>query len=167
MTLSTEARRQNLDEAILLLIGNLGNRSIFEVFIEERVLDDRILPSTWDELKRRYLVRETNCRSIYTLSGPGWIVGLRLRNEFDTDELSAKTGRLCAALKDRVKSRKFNAVVRADQLAVDSGIEVAFIRNAIESDLIGQLFHVIGADWVHQYRGTLVSIPRDFGLEPL
>lgn len=168
VTLSKEVRIEKLDEAILFLMSKLHGRSILEVFIQERYLDHRILPSTWDELKRRHLVRETNGQSIYTLSGPGWIAGLKLCNEFDTPELRATTGRLCAALKGRVKGREYRAIAHVDELAADSGVPAAFIRNAIESDLIGQLFNVIGADWVsHRHRATMVSIPRDFGMELL
>lgn len=87
MTLSKETRRQNLREAILLLMDNLHGRSIMEAFIDERFLDNRILPTTWEEMKKQYLVRETNSRFTYALSGPGWIAGLKLRGEFDTDEL--------------------------------------------------------------------------------
>src|ERR1700676_1077870 len=100
MTLSKEVRWRNLEEAILLLMDELCGRSILEVFIEEQYLDDRIQPTTWDELKERYLVRQTNVQSIYTLSGPGWLAGLKLRNEFDTDDLKAMAGKLCGALKD-------------------------------------------------------------------
>ena len=64
MTLPIDARRQNLREAILLLMDNLHGRSIMEAFIDERSIDSRILPTTWDELKEHYLVRPTGSRII-------------------------------------------------------------------------------------------------------
>lgn len=167
MTLSKEARWQNLREAVQLLMDNLHGRSIMEVFISERS-DPRILPVTWDELKKRYLIRETNSRYMFTLSGPGWIEGLKLRDEFDTAEMKAMTGKLCAALKDRVKGRQYEALVHVAQLAADSGLPEAFIRNAIESDLIHEQFGTEGAAWAsYEDRGKLVRIPVGFGTPPL
>jgi hypothetical protein len=168
VTLSKVARWQNIGEAILLLMHNLQGRSIMEEFIDERFMDNRILPTTWAELKERHLVRETSIRYGYTLSGPGWIAGLKLRDEFDTDELKAMTGKLCAALKDIVKGRQDEAIVHVTELADDSDIAEAFIRNAIESDLIRELFGTKGAAWAsYEDRGKFIVVPIGFGTEPL
>ena len=73
MTLSKTDRQKNLDEALLLLMDDLHgcSISIMGSFIDERSLGNRILPTTWDELKEHHLVRETNSRYTYTLSGNG------------------------------------------------------------------------------------------------
>ena len=165
MTLSKDARRQNLDEAILLLMDALHGRSIMEVFIDERSVDPRILPTTWGELKERGLVKETNSRYTYVLSGPGWIKGLKLRGKFDSDKLNVMTGGLCAALKDRVKGRQDEAFVQVAQLAADSGLPEAFIRNAVESDLIREKFGTKGARWASGSLNFIV-VPVGFGMEP-
>ena len=48
------------------------------VFIDERSIDARILPTTWEELKRRFWVKQVaGSRCYWTLSGPGWIAALR------------------------------------------------------------------------------------------
>jgi hypothetical protein len=125
---SKDARWQNIEEAILLLMDNLCGRSILEEFIDERSRDDRILPRTWEELTNRGLVRRTSTRYIYTLSGIGWIAGLKLREEFDTDELKSMTGRFCAALKDKVKGRQDEAMALVTELALDSDLPESFIR---------------------------------------
>jgi hypothetical protein len=168
MTLSKEARSNSLTEAILLLFDNLCDQSIFEVFIDEWSLDDRILPTTWIELKERGLVRQTSVGRYYTLSGAGWLVALKLRSEFDTDAMRQMAGRLCKALKNKIKGRQIEEVVHVDGLAAESGLPAAFIRNAIDSDLIAELFGIKGAGWASfEDRAKFISIPVDFGMEPL
>jgi hypothetical protein len=168
MTKSREDRLASIDEAILLLMDNLHGRSIMEVFIDERFMDDRILSTTWDELKDRYFVRETNSRYTYTLSGLGWIIGLKLRGDFETDALKGMAGALCAALKDRVKGRQDDAMVQVAELAVETGIPEAFIRNAVEADLFYELFGTKGAAWASfEDRRRFILIPRGFGMQLL
>ena len=168
MTLSQEARRKNLHEAILLLMENLHGQSFMEEFIDERHLDRRISPTTWKELRDQHFVRETNSRYTYTLSGPGWIAGLKLRGEFDSNELKELTGKLCGALKDRVKGRSSEELVSVAELSAATGIPEAFIRNAVESDLIGELFSIKGAAWEsYEDRGKFIHIPEDFGMRLL
>ena len=165
MTLSKDARRQNLDDAVLMLMENLCGRSIMESFIDERFLDAGILPTTWEELKARYLVRTTNVRCMYTLSGLGWIHGLKLRDEFDSAEMRELAGRLCAALKDKVKGRRSDEMVSVAELAAETKIPESFIRNAVESNLIEKLFGVKDAEW--EDRGKFINIPLIFGMRPL
>lgn len=170
MTLSKTDRQKNLDEALLLLMEDLHgcSVSIMGAFINERFLDSRILRTTWDELKERHLVRETNSRYMYTLSGNGWIQGLKLRGEYCTDELKAITRKLSAALKDKLKGRQCEEMVTVAEVAEKSGLPEAFIRNAIESDLIHELFGTKGATWASdEDRGKFISIPVGFGQKPL
>lgn len=166
MTLPKDARSENLDEAILLLMDALHGLSAMEVLIDERYdIDKRIVPTTWSQLKKQYLVRQTNNnRWAYTLSGYGWIRGLKLRGEFDTDEMKQKTGKLAAALKLRIKSvnREYDQFAGVSELATETGLPEAFIRNAIESNLIEELFGTIGAEWASD-RGRSIRIPNDFG----
>ena len=94
MTLSKDARWENVAQALLLLTDRTQHTSIMEVFIDEWMLGDEILPTTWDELKRRGLVRSASTGRYYTLSGDGWLAALKLKNELDTPEMKLKAGKL-------------------------------------------------------------------------
>jgi len=169
MTLSKEERWKNLEESILLLMDNLHGESFLARFIDDWAVDSRILATTWKLLKDRGLVRQTgNAQRYYTLSGYGWITGLKLLDKFDTPEMRGKTGKLCAALKDKVKGRQFEQVAHVQEIAIAAGLDQDFVRDAIESNLIGELFGIQGAEW-HSYdgRGAFILIPVDFGQEPL
>jgi hypothetical protein len=169
MSLSKEARLQNREKAILLLMDELHGRCFMGVFIDERHdVDKRILPTTWKELKDQGFVRQTNSRWSYTLSGRGWITGLKLLSQLDTDEMKAKVGTLCAVLKAKVKGRADDNYATVDEIASESGLPDDFVRDAIESDLIQELFGTKGAEWGgHEDRGRFIRIPNDFGLQPL
>lgn len=169
MSLSKEARFKNLEEAILLLMDNLQGQCFMGVYIDERYdVDERILATTWKELKDQYLVTPTNIRWSYTLSGRGWIRGLKLLGQFDTDEMKGNVGMLCAVLKAKVKGRAHDNYATVDEIAKESGLSDKFVRDAIESDLIGELFGTTGAKWgAHEDRGKFIQIPNDFGLPPL
>ena len=168
MSFSKEARLQNIADAILLLMENTHGQSFMGTFIDERSVDARILPTTWSELKTRYLVRETNCRWTYTLSGRGWILGLKLLGQFDTEQMKAKAGKLAGALKDRAKGRQYDNFAGVEEIAAETGLSDDFVRDAIESDLFGELFGRKGAEWAGPYdRGRTIRIPNDFGLEHL
>ena len=168
MSLSKEARIQNLEDAIRLLMGRLHGQCFMGVFLDERLdLGERILPTTWEELKSRYLVRQTNSRWSYTLSGRGWIAGLKLLGQFDTEEMKSKVGTLCAALKAKVKGRTHADYAEVGDVAKETGLSEDFVRDAIESDLSRELFGTKGAEWSPQGRGRSIRIPNDFGLPPL
>ena len=170
MTLSRHSLFKNLDDAILILIDNLHGQSMLEVFIDERHdVDQRILPTTWSKLKEQYLVRQiSNSRWTYTLSGYGWIRGLKLRGEFDTPEIKQNAGKLAAALKQKVKAvnRAYDQHTDVSELASETGLSEAFIRNAIESSLIRELFGTKDAAWDRDGRGRFIRVPNDFGHEP-
>ncbi|MGA3095003.1 MAG: hypothetical protein ABSF25_00995 [Bryobacteraceae bacterium] len=168
MSLSKDARLQNLEEAIRLLMGSLHGQCFMGVLLDERYdVDERILGTTWDELKSRSLVRQTNSRWSYTLSGRGWILGLKLLGEFGTDEMRGKVGTLCSVLKAKVKGRAHANYATVGDIATESGLSDGFVRDAIESDLIRELFGTKGAEWSPQDRGSSIRIPNDFGLPPL
>jgi hypothetical protein len=169
MSLSKNERMKNLEDSLLLLMDNVYEpQSIMEVFIDERFLDRRILPTTWTELKRCGLVRQCDTGSYFTLSGRGWLTALRLRGLLETPEMKATAGKLSAALKDRVKGRQCPDLVHVAEVANNAELSEAFVRNAIESRLIEELFGTIGADWAgFEDRGKFIEIPNDFGLSPL
>jgi len=165
MTLSRDARRKNLEDALLILMDDVGSQTFLTAFINERSLDSRILPTTWLELKNQYLVREAMYGSgYYTLTGSGWIAGLKLLNQFDTPEMKLRAGKLCAALKDRVKGRQYEQMATVGEIATKADLSEDFVRDAIESDLIRELFGTKGAGWAApDGRGKFIEIPVDFG----
>jgi hypothetical protein len=167
MTLSKDARWKNLDDALLVLMDKVQGQTFLAVFVDERSLDSRILPTTWIELKNRYLVRQA-MSWYYTLSGSGWIEGLKLLNQLDTPEMKSKAGKLCAALKDRVKGRQYEQIAHVSEIATEADLSEDFVRDAIESDLIRELFGTKGAGWATpEDRGKFIEIPVDFGLQDL
>jgi hypothetical protein len=59
-------------------------------------------------------------------------------------------------------------MVTVAEVADKSGLPEAFIRNAIESDLIHKLLGRKGATWAsNEDRGKFITIPVGFGQEPL
>ena len=166
MTLSRDDLAKNLDDAILILMDNLHGRSALEAFIDERYdVDSRILPTTWRKLKEQYLVRQaSNHRWLFTLSGHGWIRGLKLRGEFDTEEIKQNTGKLAAALKRKVKAinRAHDQFTDVSEMANETGLSEVFVRNAIESDLIRALFGTKGAEWDTGGWGRFIRVPTEF-----
>jgi hypothetical protein len=168
MSLSKEARFKNLEEAILLLMDRLRGRCFMAAVIDERYdIDKQILPTTWEELKDQGFVGQTNSRWSYTLTARGWIKGLKLLGEFDTAEMKAKVGTLCAVLKAKVKGRADDNYATVDEIARESGLADDFVRDAIESALIRELFGTKGAEWGSEGRGRSIRIPKGFGLPPL
>ena len=162
MTHSTKTRQADIERALLTFMGNLHDSSILEVFIEPDS-HDTILPTTWNELIEQHLLRETNVPLVYTLSGEGWIMGLLLRSEYGTPQMREMAGKLCKTLKGRLKDRKQDEMATVDDVAAESGLPSAFIRNAIEANLIERLFDVKGASWASpQDRGRFINIPNDF-----
>src|ERR1700730_12587367 len=143
MTISKDDRSTNLDDALLLMLDELQGRSVMEVFIDERHRDSRILPTTWSQLKEQYLVRETNnCRGMFTLSGYGLIRALKMRDEFDTEDMRQQNRKLAADLKRKIKSvnREYDQFAGVDEMATETGLPEEFIRNAIEANFIEELF---------------------------
>lgn len=168
MSLSRETRLQKLAEALILLVKRAEGDCFMGVFIDERFLPTEIHEAIWDELKERGFVRETNSKWSYTLSGYGWITGMKVLAQLETEEMEQKAGKLAAALKERVKGRHHDNFVAVSELAQETGLTEHFIRDAIESDLIGELFGRRGAEWAGPFdRGRNIRIPKRFGLEPV
>ena len=81
-------------------------------------------------------------------------------NQFDTPEMTSKAGKLCAALKDRVKGRQYEQIVHVSEIATETDLSEDFVRDAIESDLIRELFGTKGAGWATpEDRGKFIEIP--------
>jgi hypothetical protein len=166
MTLSKESRYKNIEFAILKYMEQIGGLSVFEVYLRDEKNAD-ILPTTWEKLKRLGLLVE-HSRGLYRLSGPGWLVGSRLLGQLDTEDIRANLGKLCAALKGKVKGRRAPGFTDVDELVKETGLSAGFIRNAIEANLIQVLFGVQGAEWISPLeRGKSIRIPVGFNIEPL
>jgi hypothetical protein len=168
MTLSREVRLKNIDDALRLMMHDLGDESILNVIFKTGTeMYAVILQTTWLELKNRGLVRGFGIPDAYQLTGRGWLQGLRVLEKLDAPELKEKTGKMGAVVKAVVKGRATKGFANVQILARESGLPEAFIQNAIDSDLFGHIFKRKGASWHRTSRGLVVEIPIDFGQEPL
>jgi hypothetical protein len=75
-----------------------------------------------------------------------------------------KAGRLSAALKRYVKGRREDGGTTRQGLATDSGLDEAFVYDAIDSHLLQELFGTVDASWAPEDQmKNYIDIPLDFG----
>jgi len=126
-----------------------------------------IFPTTWDDLVDNGWLHpyEGRLSPLYSLTGSGWIAALKLVGQWDSDELKKNAADLSATLKRYVEKRKTDVQVTVAQVTTESGLEENWIRNAIESHLIRELFHQIDAEWDpgDPTFNNHILIPRRFG----
>jgi len=84
----------------------------------------------------------------------------------DNPDFQKKMSRLSAALKNQVKSRN-QVLVDTQQISKESGLEFAFVHNAIACRLLDRCFGIQGARWAKGCTQNLIEIPEDYGLRPL
>lgn len=104
------------------------------------------------------------------LTGPGWIVGLKLTGKFEEPEFRREAGKLQAALKARVKpgNRQQWGGASRTELAREVGLSEFFIYDAIDSHLLRELFGVIDARWSDgDNMKNWIDIPPRLGLNEL
>jgi len=168
MTKSRKDLDQNAIGALRIMFIELGSEWVkIKNFEPHKPEFAEIFPTTWDDLVDKGWVHpyERRLFPLYSLTGSGWIEALKAVGQWDTDELKKKAGDLSAALKKYVDERKEDAQVTVTQVTTETGLEENWIRNAIESHLIRELFHQIDAEW-HPGDPVFnndILIPRGFG----
>jgi hypothetical protein len=165
MTISKADRTENLELALRLMLENIPADRPFEWEEFDGDLEPftTILPTTWVALSRRGLV---NARSFnrYQLTPDGWIAALRAAGHFRGPQMLENAGRLSAALKGTSRGdTKWGGTTR-QELATDSGLDEAFVYNAIDSHLLRELFGTVDAFWAPEDQmKNYIDIPLDFG----
>ena len=169
MSLSKQARHDDIQKALELMLARLGEQAIDRVlFNRDEPPFDQIYPTTWKELAEKYLIKPLDGAGpqLFWLTGYGWYAALEQANRFSDPTLIEKMSALSAALKDSVKGRDTEALLYVGNLATQTGLSEDWIYNAIESNLVGRQFGRRGAKWAAGIKNTII-VPIDFGLEPL
>jgi hypothetical protein len=168
MTLSKEARLDNMHLALRLMMAELGEQAIDKgLFDPTQPPFDQVYPTTWQELNDRGLIETHHFIGAvnYELTGEGWLQGLISTRRVQDPTFVRRLEQLSAAMKAQVKGRHYDAFVYIDSLAAAAGLSVDFVFNAVESHLLRRHFRRKDAGW--EYAGRLIRIPLDFGMEPL
>ena len=171
MTLSKEERLDDVKRALQTMWDALGEQAIDAVYFDiNQPPFTEIHRTTWMELTQRYLIKSLGVVGAerYRLTGGGWYCALDLSGHLMESVTMEKLSKLAAALKNSVNGRREPALVSVSGLALDAGVSVEWVINAIESDVIGKYFNVHSAAWAGNYtRGTMVHVPLNFGLRYL
>jgi hypothetical protein len=166
VTISQNDQLENIGLAFRLILVELGDRAISEMFFDPHAASFKdVLATTWKELcDQRWLEeREIYGHAHYRLTGSGWMESLFRGGEGERPELRDSASKLSTVLKAHVKGRREDVTVELSRLAHESGLSPAWVSNAIESNLLETLHRRRGVQWVD--RGTLVKIPLNFGME--
>lgn len=161
MTLSADARRANLNEALIAFLNGLGDGQ-FGVFYITTADYPHVLPTTWTGLVNTRLLKDLNMNvEMYQFTPSGYIAALKLSGRSDEQQFREGLGNLCRVLKGSLKDRTDSALVPFQDLVKESGVSEAFAYNALDADLIRHILGRIGAHWDGEH---LVRVPHDFGL---
>jgi hypothetical protein len=170
MTISREQRRAYVEQALKLLLKNLGGNAIDYVTIDPiEGQFAELPPTTWKELKELQFVRRDSVRepTVYRLTGEGWIEALAASGQYDSEDLVRRLGGLSAYLKGTVKGRQTAAAIPLRGVAAATGNDEDWIFNVVESNLLEVKFGRRGAHWHPDHRGRMIVVPITFGVEPV
>jgi hypothetical protein len=164
MTHSVDARRANLNEALIAFLNGLGDGHL--CFFTINPTDYPIvLQTTWPELTSRFLLKDMDMNpQMFELTPAGYVMALQLSGRSNDPQFRERLGRLCRVLKGTLKDRTDSGLITLEDLLKESGVPEAFAHNAIEADLIRHILGRIGAVWEGE---RVVRVPRDFGLTPI
>lgn len=166
MTLSREARLQEMRDTLRMVSEDVGDAAVWKIDIEAK--SDRykhVHETTWKHLLDQGLIKFRFFDS-YNLTAYGWRKGLEVRRLDKDRSFQAKLGRLSKVLKDEVKGRKAEGYLDVSQVAERSGLSEDFIFNSIEADILWHFFNMHGAHFDGPHSREIV-IPFDFGMEPV
>jgi hypothetical protein len=164
MTLSVDDRRANLREALISFLNALGDRQFDHFFIEPAKFPE-VLPTTWVELTNRHWIEEVDMNgALCKFTSFGYVMALRSSGCADEAQFREDLGKLCKALKDSMKGRTTESLIDFYALVKGSGLPEAFVKNALDADLIGEMLCRVGAQWEGD---TIIKVPPNFGLTPL
>jgi hypothetical protein len=165
MSMSREARIENMEKALSLMFEDIGDRFFAHVYI--RIDDSRyasIKATTWKELADRYLIRNIGHGNVI-FTGYGWRTSLMSLKLHESAGFQSKLGRLSAALKDSVKGREHTVVLGSQSVADETGLGWDFVQNALHGELFQHVFGIVGAKISDDT--VVIEVPIDFGNRPL
>ena len=130
MSLSNKEREDNIVLAVHLIMQSLGEPYEWQELdaTTEKFAD--VYRTTWDDLVERGLVKPSTFDR-YSLTGDGWIAGLKVVGLFDGLNFREKAGQLSKALKARVKNGREWGYADRTELASEAGLSEFFIYDAI------------------------------------
>lgn len=155
MSLSPEARRQNMANALTLMLNQVGDNAIEASFIQsEGQPYNAVEATTWKELIDKFLIRNIT-----------WRTAMMLNNRHEEPEFKRKLGILSAFLKDSVKGRHHPGLLGVHAIAIGTSLDWRFIRNVLRAEMLEYVFHMKGAQMSSD--GVVVTVPIDYGLPPI
>lgn len=128
MSLSEQARSNNLDLLVRYAMQELGDNEFDYLFIraEDQPFDE-IVPTTWEEAKRRCYVKNQAWQT-YQFAGNGWLRGIELLRLTEDPVFAGKLSKLSATLRGYVTPRpQQEQLVDIFGVAEQSGLETSFI----------------------------------------
>jgi len=165
VTLSIDDRRANLRDALIAFLDALGDRQFHLSFIEPAKFPE-VLPTTWVELTNRHWIEEVDENgALCKFTSFGYVMALRISGCADEAQFREDLGKLCKVLKDSLKGRTTESLIDLYAVVKESGLPEAFVKNAIDADLIGEILGRIGAEWLGD--SYFIRVPPNFGLTPL
>lgn len=106
---------------------------------------------------------DSNLR-MYKMESSGYLQALRMSGRSKDPKFRSDLGKMCAALKGRVKGRSASDFVGLYELMTETGLSEAFIRNAVDADLFRNVFGNAGVEWAGDHA---IHVPHTFGLEEI
>ena len=169
MTLSNQARTENMAVALKLLLEHLGDRAIYmgEVLGDDPAFTS-IYRTTWEELADQGLVIARPglnwCR--YELTGDGWLEALKLTGQLDSPEFQERFGRLNATLKSFIeRNTSQEGFEQVHVVAAKAAVTEAWLYNILESHIWEKEQNRCGARFDDSK--TMVTIPIRFNMRLL
>jgi hypothetical protein len=121
-----------------------------------------IAPTTWRELLNAGYVKAVDVRhSNYRLTGSGWIEGMKIGKQYDSDPVRKRAKQLMAAVKRHVdRENHLDEVVAVSDLAAETTTSVGWCFNALNSGLLCSLFPSKHLETTVKY--PVVHVPPTF-----
>jgi len=164
MSLSNKEREENIFLAVRLMMQDLGEPYEWQEHDATTEKFAEVYRTTWDDLAEWGLVKARTFGR-YSLTGDGWIAGLKLVGLFDDVIFREKTGKLSKALKATVKNGREWGCADRMELASATGLSEFFIYDAIDSHLLREMFNRTDATWsLDDQMKNSIDIPPRFGL---
>ena len=105
MTLSPDASRRNIEEALVSFIKALGEGWLSAFYIMRSDFPD-VLPTTWTELTKSGLLKDMDMNvEAYQFTPFGYVKALKVSGRSDDPQFRGKLGDLCKVLKVSFKGR--------------------------------------------------------------
>jgi hypothetical protein len=171
MTLSADARKQAIRDALTLMLAAVGDRAFDEAFCDVRRHDVSVAPfdglswTTWEDLEARSYVRPAHSIGLRTfrLTGAGWIAALKVARQYDTPAQKNRILTLRQALIDANKGRPaLGTLVSIPEIVEWTGLPRGWVTSAVLSQLLASWFK---DDRMRLEIGRDIRIPSRFAAD--